>query len=330
MLMLWWKTLSNRNPTRLRLYDNSGEPSHSFNRRIINWLSCRSRIVEHQPPKAFASTLSSYNRMHAALMKQKALPRHKAHRMLLSNLTDLLMGIDLNRELEKRLSKELIHDGGIRTTIAQGVMKNTGENFVNLVVYAMADCLKHQDDILVDKGPPPLIKDALTLRKQFAGTREKRDIHIPIEVDFCVFSRTNRFSAIVGSAKTRLKEVFHIGTMWKLLFDISCDASCLKKWGLQSGAESNDMLYVFATSDSIREGGRRSQGPDIKITGVRNLIAADASFFDYVFVSKPGIPYVSGRLNHSAGRESLFHELGCLIDLVEQKYEKMGFSFFSS
>jgi hypothetical protein len=46
----------------------------------------------------------------------------------------------------------------------------------------------------------------------------------------------------------------------------------------------------------------------------------DASFFDYVFVSKTGISHVSNTLKLSGIREALFHELGCLIDMTEQKF----------
>jgi len=65
---------------------------------------------------------------------------------------------------------------------------------------------------------------------------------------------------------------------------------------------------------------RRSQGPDVERESPRNLIAMDASFFDYVLVSKKGIVHVSESINLSSTKEALFHELGCLVDLVEQKY----------
>lgn len=141
-----------------------------------------------------------------------------------------------------------------------------------------------------------------------------------VESDFCIFSRTNPLNAIVCSAKTRLKEVFHIGTMWKLFFDVLDDEHCKQKWGLRGVGGTSDMDYVFATADNIREGGKNSQGPDLKPEGVRNLLALDASFFDYVFVSKSGLDYVSDRLVYTSGREALFHELGCVLDMISSKY----------
>jgi len=69
----------------------------------------------------------------------------------------------------------------------------------------------------------------------------------------------------------------------------------------------------------VKEGGRKSQGPDVEREEPRNLIAMDASFFDYVFVSKSDIPHVSATLE-LPDKEALFHELGCLWNLVEQKF----------
>src|SRR6185503_15231338 len=113
-------------------------------------------------------------------------------------------------------------------------------------------------------------------------------------------------NAIVVSAKTRLKEIFHVGTMWKLLFDMLDDDYCLDKWGLSGPTGEIKMRYVFATADNIPAGGKQTQGPDVERAEVRNLIAMDASFFDYVFVSKSGIDHVSPTLNVSLGREALF------------------------
>ena len=189
------------------------------------------------------------------------------------------------------------------------------------MVYALSCLLENEDSVLVDKGMPPKLKEAMTLTREVESLGTKRTITIPIEGDMCIFSRQNQLDAIVISAKTRLKEVFHIGTMWKLFFDIADDEYCLNKWGLESRSTSlKDAVYLFATADMVNTSGRNSQGPDVERDEPRNLISMDASFFDYVLVSKSGISHVSDSLDFNAGRESLFHELGCLIDLVEQKF----------
>lgn len=138
--------------------------------------------------------------------------------------------------------------------------------------------------------------------------------------------------AIVVSAKTRLKEVFHIGTMWSLLLAIMSDEYCLQKWNLKTNASVEDLAsisYVFATADMIPETGERTQGADVGRTEVRNLIAMDAAFFDYVFVAKPkqGYVHIADSLDMEQGREALFHQLGCLLDLIEQKFGPIGFSY---
>jgi hypothetical protein len=303
------------------LYCRDGSPTTSFNSKVKAWLSGKILLAEHSKPAAFEESRQLYDALIEELITSSCLSRRAAHRSLLSSLTeDLIFKVDLSAELAKRLPPGLISKRGIRSTIAQGVLKNMGENFVNLIVYALADYLGEQDNVLVDKGIPPSLKSELGLKRKFIGISERRDLELGIECDFCIFSRSNPLNSIIGSAKTRLKEVFHVGTMWKILFDMIGDPYCRKKWGLAAGGTTQDMLYIFATSDSIREGGVNSQGPDLKENGVRNLIAADASFFDYVFVSKTGLKYVSKSLSLKGGKESLFHELGCLLDLVRQKF----------
>lgn len=306
------------------LYDPAGIPRKDFNRFILAWLRERCTLKEHRSPKAFTSTRIRYDSNLASLTTKGKLQNLDAHRLLLSDLTSIISQVDLSAELQKRLPPGLINPGGIRTTVSQGVLKNTGENFVNIIVYALANLLSHQDEVLIDKGPPPLLRKTLSLRRRFGGTHEQRVLSLGIETDFCIFQRSTPLNAIIASAKTRLKEVFHVGTMWKILFDMIGDRYCKRKWGLSSRGDVKQIHYVFATSDGIRETGANTQGPDLKPDGVRNLIAADASFFDYVFVSKPGIKYVSKTLDLAAGRECLFHELGCLIDLIQQKYSPLG------
>src|SRR3990172_210183 len=110
--------------------------------------------------------------------------------------------------------------------------KSRGENFTNAIVYALSDLLSSQEEIVVDKGLPPPLRERLTLHRVFTPAgRESTAITMPIEVDASVFRRTEPTDAILVSGKTRLKEVFHIGTMWKLLFDMIGDARSLAKWG---------------------------------------------------------------------------------------------------
>ena len=106
-----------------------------------------------------------------------------------------------------------------------------------------------------------------------------------------------------------------------MLFDILEDAHCQEKWGLDRASEEDvsKALYVFATADMVAKGGRKTQGPDVERSEPRNLIAMDASFFDYVFVSKTGIQHVENSIKLGV-RGALFHELGCLVDLIEQKF----------
>jgi hypothetical protein len=224
--------------------------------------------------------------------------------------------------LAQRLSAAPINEGGFRTALSQGFAKNAGENFINVIVYALADLLQGQDEVLVDKGTPRPLRDLLTLRRSFVDPHgATREITIPIESDLAVWRRSNPAEALIVSAKTRLKEIFHVGTMWKIFFDMLDDDYCLEKWGLEGPGTDLEMRYVFATADNIPSGGTHTQGPDVERDDVRNLIAMDASFFDYVFVSKSGIDHVASELDLDAGREALFHELGCLIQLVEQQFD---------
>jgi hypothetical protein len=241
---------------------------------------------------------------------------------MLSSLTDLLFGDDISATLAARLSQERINQQGVRSALAQGFVKNTGENFINVIVYALADLLSGQDDVLVDKGLPVPVRPFITTKRSFTGADGTiREISIPIECDIAIWHRQRPAEAIIVSAKTRLKEVFHIGTMWKLLYDMLGDDYCRTKWGLAGPTEKPDMLYVFATADMVRPTGTRTQGPDVERDTVRNLIAMDASFFDYVFVSKAKIAHVSETLDLRKGREALFHELGCLVSLISQRFQ---------
>jgi hypothetical protein len=246
----------------------------------------------------------------------------------------MLFGIDIASEISTRLTNDQINVRGFRTALAQGVAKNTGENFTNVIVYALADALSFQDEILVDKGVPPILRRAIGLKKIFVnpdGTR--REMEIPIEGDLCIFSRRNQCNAIMVSGKTRLKEIFHIAVMWKLLLETVDDRYCQRKWGLEPitiqpideeppRLVTDEILYVFATADMISSEGVRTQGADVERPEVRNLIAMDAAFMDYVFVSKSHerAAHISNVLNYGVGREALFHELGCLLNLVQQKF----------
>jgi hypothetical protein len=246
--------------------------------------------------------------------------RWDAYRVLLSNLTKLMFGDDISGRLASKLSAEHINPAGFRSQLSQAVAKNTGENFLNAMTYCLAAALSHQDNILVDKGRPAPVKPFLTMYRTvpLADGKEDRLITIDIECDLAVWSRSDPSRAIIVNAKTRLKEVFHIGTMWKLIYDMLGDRYCQRKWGVTGPAERPNMKYVFATADMVRDTGTETQGPDVERESVRNLIAMDASFFDYAFVSKSGIGHVSNTLALGASKESLFHELGCILDLIEQ------------
>ena len=311
-------------PASARLY-GGGRPVADFNQSILRWLSGDLRLAEHATPKAFEALRIAYDLEVDNLLRVKRPSRGlwEASQAVLSNLTSLMLGNDISGLLSERLSAERINPRGFRTALAQGVAKNTGENFINLITYAVAKCLAHQDEVLVDKALPPSVRPLITLEKVFESSfprPAKRKIEIKIESDLTIFSRSDPSRAIVVSAKTRLKEIFHIAVMWKLLFDSIGDKYMMKRWQLVAPNKRSDILLVFATADMIPPGGTRTQGPDVERDEVRNLIAMDAAFLDYVFVSKSGIPHVANELDVLSGREALFHELGCLLDLIEQKF----------
>jgi hypothetical protein len=306
---------------RERLYaQDTFEPRAAFNKAIVAWPRNTQKFSEHKPAAAFEPVREVLDKKLGDLLKVQS--TRNAHKELLSSLTNILLTIDLSAHLGGRLQGELINSTGFRTALSQGSAKNNGENFVNAIVYSLAILLSKQDKILVDKGVPPLIRRSLEIFRKVPLTSlaEPLKINVPIECDFAIFSRDNPLDAIVISAKTRLKEVFHVGTMWKILFDMIGDEYCERKWGLVSRGSLNEMLYCFATADMIPTGGTNTQGPDVERDFPRNLIAMDASFFDYVFVSKSNISHVSTSLQASSPREALFHELGCIVDLIEQKF----------
>lgn len=308
-----------RRTKRTRLYDSDGVPADDFNRKVLGWLRGDIVVVEHRTPAAFGHLRQAFD-----LELQKLRERNpeadlrQLTKILLSGLTELMYGNDLSGLLTERLSAKSINPTGFRSALAQGVAKNTGENFINTLAYGVAQVLEDCDTVLVDKGLPPPLRSFLTLGRNFAGTEAVREITMAIESDVAIWHRDNPTRAIIVSAKTRLKEVFHIATMWKLLFDCIGDNYCLEKWGLTGYSGPLNYLIVFATADMIPAGGAKTQGPDVEKEEVRNLIAMDASFMDYVFVSKTGIGHVSKSLNIMGGREALFHELGCIVDLVDQ------------
>jgi hypothetical protein len=302
------------------LYNSDGVPCSGFNSAIKEWLACERSVREHKTPKAFNGVRDKYCAA-VATARQLGLSNRNAHRTALAGLTDLFLGHDLAAELRERLSPETVNPAGFRTTLSQGVAKNVGENFVNVIVYALASLLAEREDILVDKGMPRALRRALSLKRTVPLKTGDKTLDIKIECDAAVFSREDCLNAIVISAKTRLKEVFHIGTMWKMLFDTLGDEDRLRKWELTRNGNDDvsKVLYVFATADMVAKGGRKTQGGDVERPEPRNLIMVDASFFDYVFVSKTGIPHVENQITLGT-RGALFHELGCLLDLIEQKF----------
>jgi hypothetical protein len=298
-----------------------GKPTENFNASVHAWLREELPVVEHNKPAAFAPLRIAID-LELDNLEAAGQSRAEARRTLLSNLTTLMFGNDISGHLSQRLSAANINPAGFRTTLAQGVAKNTGENFINAIAYVLSEHLTGQDDVLVDKGLPAPLRPFLTMMRAFEGSKSgERRLQLVVESDVAIWRKEHPAQAIIVSAKTRLKEIFHIATMWKLLYDMLGDPYCLAKWGIEGPVEPPEMVYVFATADMIPAGGTNTQGPDVEREEVRNLISADASFFDYVFVSKTGIGHVSAELDLTVGREALFHELGCLLDLVEQKLD---------
>lgn len=313
-------------------------PIPVFNTHVLAWLSGEA-VYNRNTPRAFDALLAIYkSKLSAELMTQS---KWDANKKVLNALTEIMFSVDLGPELAGRLSDQVINDTGFRSTRSQGVAKNTGEAFINLMLYGICDALSFQDRIIADKGLPSPVKNAITMKRKITfSTGITKEYEFPIEVDLCIYDREDPSRAILLSAKTRLKEVFHIAVMWKMLFDVIDDAHCKTKWNLTTrneagsitpnpssvtattaaGGETSNMKYVFATADMIRTTGRATQGPDVERDEPRNLIALDASFMDYVFVSKTGISHVSTSLSLATGRESLFHEMACLMDLIEQHF----------
>ncbi|MGA2795875.1 MAG: hypothetical protein ABSE69_20690, partial [Roseiarcus sp.] len=242
-----------------RLYNEKDKPVQDFNGLVHRWLRGELRVREHQSPKTFEGMRVAFDEG-IELAEKAGSSRRDAHVTALSNMTTLLFSHDLVAELQKRLALTTVNTSGFRTTLGQGFAKNIGENFVNQIVYSLADLLRQQDNILVDKGLPPALSHALELKRVVHLGNSSREIKIPIEGDLSIFERENPHNAIVVNAKTRLKEVFHIGTMWSILFDMIGDQYCMDKWNLQSNVSGplDDVLYVFATADMVNAGGNKT------------------------------------------------------------------------
>lgn len=287
-----------------------------FNSVVQRWLEGEiNNLVEHTTPAAFDVTLEEYKQGLESLREEDVdMPRTQ----ILNMLTGVLLGVDLREELGARLDDEPISEGGFRTTVGQGQAKNTGMNYENLIVYNLATALEGTP-VAVDRGAPDELEEELTINRTACGT----DIELGLMGDIAIFRKNDPLDAIILHSKTRWKEVVHIDVMWKLLFDIASDEELAEQWNLEVDSnELDDVLYCFASADSVPPGGRNTQGPDIPNDGMpRNLICADASFFDFVFVSKPDISYTEESIPPTLEREALFHELGAIHDLVEHKFE---------
>jgi len=242
-----------------------------------------------------------------------------AAKKVLSGLTEIMFAQSLDDALHY-LSTDTINEGGFRSAKSQGFAKNWGENFVNSIVYILALVYESSDSVLVGKGTPKPLKARLDSTRLVPLHGSKEAISISIESDACIFRRDDPERCVIVNAKTRLKEVFHIGTMWALLFDIMTDPVLRKRFGIVADLPLNrrKARYVFATADSVNSKGERTQGCDVERDEPRNLIKMDALFFDYVFVSKEGIGHVATELEPKRTREAVFHELGCIIDLIDE------------
>lgn len=302
---------------RISLYE-SDQPRTDFNTLVVDWLAGRIQLREHQPAKAFGGARALLD---AAIDSSLADGRDLAGaaRKALSGLTTYMFAQSLNDALGY-LSEDMINEGGFRSARSQGFAKNWGENFVNSIVYVLARAYEHHPQVIVAKGTPRPLRPRLesTRLVPLHGSREA--ISIGIESDLCVFRRDDPERCVIVNAKTRLKEVFHIGTMWALLFDIMTDPVLRNRFGVvaDNPLDRRKARYVFATADSVNSAGERTQGCDVEREAPRNLIKMDALFFDYVFVSKEGIGHVARELNPRRTREAVFHELGCIIELIDQ------------
>ncbi len=295
-----------------------GHPRADFNTLVVEWLAGRVQLKEHQPAKAFGGARALID---AAIDSSLAEGRDLtgAARKALSGLTTFMFAQSLNDALGY-LSEDMINEGGFRSARSQGFAKNWGENFVNSIVYVLARAYEHHPNVIVAKGTPKPLKPRLESTRLVPLDGSREEISIGIESDLCVFRRDDPERCVIVNAKTRLKEVFHIGTMWALLFDIMTDPVLRQRFGVVADQplDRRKARYVFATADSVNTGGERTQGCDVERDAPRNLIKMDALFFDYVFVSKEGIGHVARELDTTRAREAVFHELGCIIDLVDQ------------
>lgn len=304
-------------PKKMSLYE-AGKPRPDANARVAEWLSGSVSLREHAPVKAFSGARVLLDAaLNTALSNGEDL--RSAARKTLSGLTTFMFAQSLDDALGY-LSVETINAGGFRTARSQGFAKNWGENFVNSIVYVLARAYEHHPLVVVAKGTPPLLRNRLESTRLVPLHGSKEKIKIGIECDLCVYRRDDPERCVVVNAKTRLKEVFHIGTMWALLFDIMTDPELRKRFGIVADKplDRRKARYVFATADSVNTDGAKTQGGDVERDEPRNLIKMDALFFDYVFVSKEGIGHVAKKLDASGTREAVFHELGCLVDLIDQ------------
>jgi len=135
---------------RANLYSCSNP--ESFNKSVIRWLRGEVQISNHSQPIAFRPYIYAYEDLKRKLNESRGKP---PQREILNHLTDILLSVDLKKELSKRLSDET--GSGFRSALSQGLAKNMGENFVDLIVYNLAEGLGNSG-IVVDKGVPPLLK----------------------------------------------------------------------------------------------------------------------------------------------------------------------------
>ncbi len=209
---------------------------------------------------------------------------------------------DITPELAKKHSQETAN-GGVRTSLSQSVVKNIGEHFVNLIVYGLADLLKYQDEILVVKGCPAPLRSMLTVTRQVSTLTVEKQLTVPIEVDMAIFRRSDPTDAILVNAKINFKTA-KLSVNERKNFDALRSSS--------AGGVASNMLYVFATADTGSELDRQKIRNDTEIIG---------SYFDYSFVAKTDNEHVASNLAYGGRKESLFHELGCLMDLIQQKFK---------
>lgn len=191
----------------------------------------------------------------------------------------------------------------------QGVSKTGGMLHEYLVCYNLAENLLGTN-AAVAFHPPPEIKQAITLERDYAGEH----LEIELEGDIVVFDPSDKSAPVILiSMKSSMKERSHIATMWSLLHDIGKTDVFREKYAIQvddpHGILEN-AIYTFVTADLYG---------DFDENSVRNLIKMDISFMDYFFLARSDYDGAAKTVN--VGEEHLIHHLEAIYDLISKTYD---------